>query len=358
MAAPFDVDRLETTGPPGPVLEGVLTFPGNGLTSVAHSHDGSFAYVPASATSARASTLVLVDRQGEATPLIETPQIYTLPRFSSDGRRVAVTIQGEAGRDIWTYELAQGSLTRLTFEGRVSYPVWTPDGKQIAFALGRAQGGSASNILTKPADGSGETTQLTPAENDRSLSPASWSPDAETLVFLEVGAGTSGTTTGDIGVLPLGGTGKPELLIDTPFGETNPKLSPDGRWLAYASNESGQSEVYVRPFPALDGKWQVSTDGGAEPVWSPQGGELFYRRGDKMMVVSYETESTFTRSKPVELFEGTYTWHPNGVAANYDVSPDGQQFVMVQPVEGASAVTQINVVLNWFEELERLVPTK
>ena len=152
------------------------------------------------------------------------------------------------------------------------------------------------------------------------------------------------------------GAGEPELLIHTPFSELQPKLSPDGRWLAYTSNESGQSEVYVQPFPGLGGKWQISTDGGTEPAWSPQGTELFYRSGRRMMVVPVQTDPAFRAGRPEILFEGSYRGLNSAPAAYqyYDISQDGQQFLMVKPGQNPG---QINVVLNWFEELKRLVPT-
>jgi len=149
-----------------------------------------------------------------------------------------------------------------------------------------------------------------------------------------------------------------EILLGTLFFELHPEVSPDGRWLAYTSDESGRREIYVQPFPALGGKWQVSTEGGAEPVWNPNGGELFYRDGDKLMSVPVTTAPEFTAGKPVLLFEGHYEVDPfSNDARNYDVSPDGQHFVMIKAEGDSRGTTEIVVVLNWFEELKRLVPT-
>jgi len=150
---------------------------------------------------------------------------------------------------------------------------------------------------------------------------------------------------------------KAQPFLQTPFNESVPRFSPDGRWLAYISNESGRYEVYVQPYPGPGGKWQISTDGGTEPVWNRNGRELFYRSGDKMMAVDIATQPSFVAGKPRMLFQGQYV-PTNGTFPFYDVSPDGQRFLMLKPSEQSGAApTQINVVLNWFEELKQKVPT-
>jgi Tol biopolymer transport system component len=182
--------------------------------------------------------------------------------------------------------------------------------------------------------------------------PGSWSPDGQSLVFYDI----SPATGNDIWVLPMEGDRRPQVFLRSPAQEEAPTFSPDGRWLAFTSNESGRDEVYVQPFPGPGGKLQISTEGGNEPLWSRNGRELFYRNGDKMMAVEITTQPTFTAGSPRLLFEGRYEFSPNGVAG-YDVSLDGQRFLMVQPVEPEQPATQINVVLNWFEELKRRVPS-
>jgi len=180
----------------------------------------------------------------------------------------------------------------------------------------------------------------------------SWSPDGQLLAFVEIDP----TTGYDIWVLRMGDR-KPQPFLRTPFDESAPQFSPDGHWLAYISNESGPWEVYVQPYPGPGGKWQISTEGGTEPVWNRNGRELFYRSGDKMMAVDVDTQPSFAAGKPRVLFEGRYEPTP-ATFPNYDVSPDGQRFLMLKPSEaGEAAPTQINVVLNWFEELKRRVPT-
>jgi Tol biopolymer transport system component len=248
-------------------------------------------------------------------------------------------------------------LTRLTFEGGTAdgAAVWTPDSKRIAFTSNKE--GQQNIIFWQFTDGSGGLERLNGSEY--SQIPMSWSPDGQLLAFVEFNS----TTGYDIWVLrlsdPSAGSGqvrKAQPFLRTPFNETMPRFSVDGRWLAYVSNESGHSEIYVQPYPGPGGKWQISTEGGTEPVWNPNGRELFYRQGDKMMAVDVARQPSFSAGKPRMLFAGPYEPSPLS-APNYDVSPDGQRFLMVKPSEQAEAApTQINLVLNWFEELKRRVP--
>jgi hypothetical protein len=204
------------------------------------------------------------------------------------------------------------------------------------------------NIFWQMADGSGGLEKLLPSEHTDA--PHSWSPDGQLLAFIEVNP----TTGIDILMLRLSDR-KVQPFIRTPFNEGAARFSPDGHWLAYISDESGRNEIYVQPYPGPGGKWQISTEGGTEPVWNRNGRELFYRNGNKMMAVDIATQPSFAAGKPRMLFEGPYTLAP-GQTPNYDVSPDGQRFLMLKPVEQAAGPTQINVVLNWFEELKQKVP--
>jgi Tol biopolymer transport system component len=246
------------------------------------------------------------------------------------------------------YDLSRETLTRLTFEGTSNLnPSWTPDGKRIAFVSNMK---GPQNIFWQLADGSGGLERLTNSENGNY--PALWSRDGQLLAFVEVNP----TTGYDIWVLRISDH-KAEPFLRTPSNEVQPRFSPDGRWIAYASNESGRYETYVQPYPGPGGKWQISTDGGAEPVWNPTGRELFYRSGDKMMAVDIVTQPGFSAGKPRMLFEGSYEVSAASTPS-YDVSTDGQRFLMLKPVEQTQAApTQINVVLNWFEELKQKVPT-
>jgi Tol biopolymer transport system component len=256
---------------------------------------------------------------------------------------VAVTLEG----DIWVYDVTRDTLTRLTFDGSNDLPRWTPDGKRIVF---RSVRGQTFNLFWKPADGSGREERL--MSMDHAIFPAWWSPDGKLLAYVD----NNSSTQRDLWVLPLEGDRKPRPLIRTPFNESAPVFSPDGRWLAYVSDESGRFEIYVQPYPGPGGKWQISTDGGTEPLWA-RNGELFYRDDSKMMVVETTTQPSFTASKPRVLFDGPYE-KTTGTLAFYDASADGQRFLMLKPSESDQGATQINVVLNWFEELKRKVPVK
>ncbi|OFW43075.1 MAG: hypothetical protein A3J28_17380 [Acidobacteria bacterium RIFCSPLOWO2_12_FULL_60_22] len=219
----------------------------------------------------------------------------------------------------------------------------------MAFAAERS---GSRNILRRLADGSGTEESLLALPEHTHV--GSWSPDAQMLAMEE----SRSETAWDIWILPLQGDRKPKLFLQTPFSEEAPAFSPDGRWIAYMSDESRRFEVYVQPYPGPGGKWQISTEGGTEPVWARNGRELFYRSGDKMMAVEIMTQPAFRASTPKVLFEGRYEATTGlGIRTNYGVSPDGQRFLMVKGGEQQQAPTQINVVLNWFEELKRRVPS-
>jgi eukaryotic-like serine/threonine-protein kinase len=277
--------------------------------------------------------------------LTAPPHEYNRPRISPDGRKVAVTIADQDSQ-VWVYELARDTMTRLTFEGTVSAgPVWTPDGSKIAFYSNKD---GPFSVFWQKADGSGGLEKLTSSEYTRA--PMSWSGDGQLLSFGELNP----TTGYDIWVLDMKDR-KAAPFLRTPYYESGGRFSSDGRWLAYTSNESGRYEVYVQPYPGPGGKWQISTDGGTDVRWSANGRELVYRNGDKMMAVDVTTQPAFSAGKPKMLFEGPYV-QDSTTASYYDVSADGQRFLMIKPVEQAQAATQIVVVQNWFEELKRRVP--
>jgi Tol biopolymer transport system component len=346
MAIAFDPRRLEVTGKAVPVAQGIMQSQSTGAAQYSFSSTGSLVYVPGGVQSAQ-RRLVWVSRNGTEQPLAAPAQAYVNPRLSPDGQRVAVGIT-EPEFQTWLYELSRDALTRFTFEGSSNNaPTWTPDGKRIAFQAYKVDG---SNIFWQLADGSGGLERLTISEYNHI--PISWSPDGQLLAFVEINP----TTAYDIWVLRMSDH-KAFPFLRTPFNESVPRFSPDGRWLAYISDESGQFEIYVQPYPGPGGKWQISTEGGTEPTWNPNGRELFYRSGDKMMTVDIAAHPGFAAGKPRMLFEGQYVPTP-GTNSNYDVSPDGQRFLMLKPSESAQvAPTQINVVLNWFEELKQKVPT-
>ncbi|HKV03999.1 MAG TPA: protein kinase [Candidatus Acidoferrales bacterium] len=347
MAVPFDVRRLEVTGAAVQVVEGVLESELSGAAQYSISPTGSLVYVPGGVQSIQ-SRLVWVSLNGAEQVLAAPAHIYLAPRLSPDGRRVAVGIT-EPNTQVWMYDLSRDTLTRFTFDGNLNVdPVWTPDAKRAAFSSNK---GGAVNIYWQLADGSGGLERLTTSDNAQI--PFSWSPDGQLLAFIEANP----TTGNDIWVLSMGDR-KAQPFLRTRFNESVPQFSPNGRWMAYISDESGRFEIYVQPYPGPGGKWQISTDGGTEPMWNPNGRELFYRSGNKMMAVDITSEPIFAAGKPRMLFEGQYEPTPLTVP-NYAVSSDGQRFLMLKPVEQEQAApTQINVVLNWTEELKRLVPTR
>jgi len=344
LAAPFDLEQLKITSPPVRVLEGVITRSG---AEFSLSKDGSLAFIPGTSGWPK-STLYWVDRQGKAQSLPLEPLTYSVPRLSPDGRLFAIEIisQQKGNRDIWVCDLDRYSRTRLTYNPITdTHSVWSPDGKYLAFAAG-SKTLDAPELVWKPADGSGEAVRL--CEMEYANFPSSFSPDGRNMLFTD----EHPETKLDIWTLMMDGDEpEPRPVVKTPFNETAAVFSPDGRWIAYQADESGRFEVYVRPFSGSGAKHQISTDGGTEPVWSPDGRELFFRNGDKMMVVNINPDPEFNVSKPNLLFRGWYS--TDRIAANYDISPDGQRFLMIKGEQ--TAATQIKVVLNWAEELKRLV---
>ena len=350
LAVPFDLSSLEVTGSPVSILELVVQV-GAGAAQFSFSNSGSLVYHRGTGGNER-RMMVWADREGHEEPLIGIlPNSYGEPRISPDGRRVVLGLRDSGNFDIWTYDLARETMTRLTFEAAVDISaIWTPDGQRVVFASTRDDG--FENLYWRAADGTGQVERLTESPNKQV--PQAFSPDGKQLVFSE--RDPAGGM--DLNVLSMEGEFTAEPLHQTPFHERDPAISPDGRWLAYVSNESGEYQVYVRPFPNVeDGKWQVSTSGGTIPVWGRQGRELFYRNGEAMMVVGVETEPTFSAGNRTVLFTGR---HAISNRRNYDISADGQSFLMIKDVEQAeetSARTELIMVLNWFEELKRLVPT-
>jgi Tol biopolymer transport system component len=336
LGAPFDVDRLEVTGPVIRVLENLAVGTIMDAPLAALSDAGSLTYAPSDAGTTR---LVWVSRQGVEQPITETPRRYQYPRLSPDGRRTAVATAG----DLWIQDIARATFTRLTSEQTVgnAFPIWTADGTRVLFR-------TSTGMYWIAGDGSGHPQAIAGALSGDI--PCSVAPDGDTLAFMRQNARTSR----DIYVLSLRGRFGPRPVVSTPAFEGGAQFSPDGHWMAYASDESGQMHVYVRPFPGPDRRWHVSTQGGTQPLWSRNGKEIFYRVGNKMMVVDVSAGVDLILSQPRQLFEQRYVFQ-NVSLANYDVSPDGQRFVMVRDEAGSG---RLNVVLNWTEELKRLVPTR
>jgi serine/threonine protein kinase/Tol biopolymer transport system component len=351
MAAPFDPVRLEVTGAPVVVLSGVMEMPAlrnSAVPSFPHvsfSTGGALAYVPAR-PQPRQNSLTWVDRAGVETPAGPSGGTYFQPRLSPDGRRVAVTVRGPETDDVWLYDLSRQAWTRFTSQGSSAFPVWSPDGRALTYTSSRT---GRDNMYRRALDGGGPEEHL--LVSDRPNYPFSFSPDG-TLIFVEI----SIPSAQDIWFLGAGEK-KASSLVETTFAEGAPAFSPDGRLLAYVSNESGRNEIYVRPFRGAGEKVTISNEGGNETIWSKDGRELFYRSGDAMMAVDITTTPALSVGRPRRLFEKRYELSL-ALWPNYDVTPDGQRFLMVRRVDEDEDPAQINVVLNWRDELRKLVSTK
>ena len=342
-AVRFDARRLEIRGA-AISLAAQLTSSPDGDVNLGVSRTGDLAF---QASTTAGSQLLLVGRDGATRAFGQETGYYHHPRLSPDGKRVAISQSAEFGfnsADVWVFDLAQRTRTRITFDTTDHSPLWTPDGGRIAYTRA-PQGiyGQVGNIYWVPADGSAKPDSLLVQRGI--WTPSSFEPDGRGLAY----QGQNSTTSKfEIWRLSLGANTPPVQLLASNFDNTNPSVSPDGHWFAYASNESGRNEVYVRPYPGSGGRWQVSLDGGTEPLWSPAGGEIFYRNGDRMMAASVRTTGGFEVGDRKQLFTGEYAVSPFR-ARDYDVSRDGQTFFLLQPIVGAAQA--IVVTLNLFENL-------
>jgi Tol biopolymer transport system component len=361
LAVGFDLDRLEVRGTPVPLLEGVAgnATLGGGQYEVAR--NGTLVYL--SGKSATASWPVAwMDAAGKTQPLLATPGPYFSPRFSPDGKRLALQVGTLGSGDIQVCDWQRDTMTRLTFTQTNVFPVWTPDGKHIVF-LSYSTGSYSVRWIR--ADAAGEAQLL--LEGKRERRGYSFSPDGQRLAFAE-----SVDTGFDLWTLPLDVSdpehpkpGKPELFLGTPFDEQEPAFSPDGRWIAYRSNESGRNEVYVRPFPgeapSRSGRWQISTGGGAHPIWSRNGRELFYESPDNhIMAAAYNAKAdSFAADKP-RPWSNTQVLGRVPARWNVDLAPDGKRFAVFPRPEATGeqkGSVHVTVLLNFFDELRRRVPT-
>ncbi|HXI90434.1 MAG TPA: protein kinase [Blastocatellia bacterium] len=342
MAAPFDLETQKVTGPAVAIVEGIRgeTY---GSAQVSVSMEGTVVYVPGS--SGWVGKPVWVDRQGKVTPTTMPTQCYGGFNLSPDGKRLAIGVAG-AKDDIWIYDFERGTFLRLTVDGHNIGPVWSPDGKRVAYSSARD---AQRSICWKAADGSGAEVRLTTTENGQG--PESWSPDGKMLSMIEWNANDAG----DIWILPVEGDHTPQPFLRTRFSEFFSSFSPNGSWITYTSDESGRYEVYVRPYPGPGGQWQISTEGGEEPVWSSNGQELFYRNGEKWMVATVRTKPDFSADPPRVMFEAYFI---NVPGISHYVAPDGQRQLMIKAADQDPAPKQLNVVLNLFDELKRRVPTE
>ena len=338
LAAPFDTEHLAFSGAPVTIAQGVRV-PVGGAPQFALSPVGSLVYVPE-----LPFDLALVDRAGRWRAVADIKRRFHSPRFSPDGRHIAVDFSQQGSRDVWTLDLQQHTLSRLTYENDGHDPVWLPDGRRVAYLTAR---GGVIGIFLRNADGSGAAESLYVGRTN--LTAGAFTRDGKELIA--VGAGRNGADN-DLVTLPLAGDRTPRPFLATPFNEAWPALSPDGRWLAYQSDESGESEVYVRPFPGPGAKVLVSQNGGSEPVWSRDGRELFYRgfgqQGTPLVAVAVRAAPEFQVLSRTTLFDAA-DFEGAQPHANYDVSPDGRSFVMVRQ----GPLSEMVLVQNWPEEARR-----
>jgi serine/threonine-protein kinase len=341
-AAGFDPDRLLVHRNSRPIIQGVDGDVTTGAMHFGVAGNGTLVYVPGQMEGG-AYYLSLIDHQGKPVNLPAPPQSYAGPRVSPDGKRIALVLSTGRDYDIWIYEIARNTLTRITFGGSNKTPVWSPDSKRIAYWAG-----DKGSVLVSSADGLGRPEELFTGPTHRYFVDA-WSRDGR---FLILDCQTGGGFYTDIDLLPLDGSRKVEGFIEDQFDTRLADLSPDGRWIAYVSNESGTYQVYVQPFPGHGGKWQVSSDGGTEPRWSRDGRRLYYRNRGQLLAASIETRPSFTVGRPQVIL---VRFHPyiNDTGLTYDATIEDQHFVTTLPVN-EDPLQQVAVVLNWGAELREM----
>jgi Tol biopolymer transport system component len=321
------------------VADGIVTHPESGGAQFALSRTGTLAYAAGGArTGDRA--LLRVDRSGTAWPVTDRQAPFFWPRISPDGRRIAVVVDAPYSK-IWVLDLERGTLTRASqLAGDQDRAVWMPDGVHLAFSADPT-GSGAVRVYTDRFDGAGRAEVLVDAEVP---SPLSWSPDGRSLLYRQIGE----TTGQDVWIHSIDDK-RSTPFLQSAANEWSASFSPDGRWVTYTSDESGRAEVYVRPM-AGSGQWQVSVDGGTAPVWSRDGREIFFGKGDTLFAVSVTPGDSFGSGAVRRLFSGPYTF--DEATVNYDVSPDGQHFIVPRS-RVVSAPRQLEVVLDWVEEVDR-----
>ena len=348
FAVPFDLGSLTVTGSPAPVVQNVFWNPTEGAAQFSVSESGVLTYLRGGPEVAKYG-VVSVDRKGGTTKLIDQPGAYANPRLSPDGRRLALTELRDGNFDIWSHDLDRGVPTRLTFdEAPESEQIWSPDGRFLIFSSGRT---GPDNLYRKRADGSGDEEHL--IKSDSPMWAVSWARDGASLGLVTMGANGNF----DVASMTLADK-KVHPILSTNFREADPDISPDGRWLAYTSNESARVEVYVRPYPTGAGRWQVSDNGGAYPRWSSNGREIVYRVDDGIMVASIDaTGESIRTGKPQKLFTGPFRGGSAGISiggntlSDYDVSADGQRFIMFPSSDTtAGGRGVVTLVTTWFDE--------
>jgi serine/threonine protein kinase len=350
LVAPFSMKTFRTTRPLVARASEVNVDPGSGATDFAISASGHLVYLPGSLN--KELELIWVTRDGKITPMTLPPQPYVAPRISPDGTKIAFCNGLVAGNetDIWIIDLKKNALNRLTFGKKMFDPIWSRDGKMIYYA--EASDG-LGGVMVRPSDGSSDGSLVIPNQSQRFQYPSALTPDGKQLIFNEYG----GASDGDVEMLDLEKRNGPTPLFTGPAFEYGGTLSPDGRFITYGSNETGTLEIYVRSYPDLKGKWQVSIISGSTPVWSHDGREIFYVSTiGKMMAVPVRTSPAFSADQPRELFDVSQMYFPSNPTTNFDVTTDGQRFIMVRSSRTNPTTASLNYVLNWTRELQRDIP--
>ena len=345
-AVPFDLKRLEVTGASVPVVDSVAMNATDGAAAFDVSRNGTLAYLPVSSYITE-TDLVLVDREGHETRALPNSDRYNHPRLSPDGSRIAVDIRSaNALGDVWVFEVGRSGGTRVTAGGGRDFgPEWTPDGRELIYI----RESPLFDLYRRAADASRPATPLLTGGNDHYT--GSVSSDGRLLAYvLSVSGGV------ELWTVPLQGRPEPKRYLANGFNLAHPALSPDGRWMAYDSDESGRVEVYAQSFPDPSvRRWKISPSEGSEPMWTRNGRELVYRKGDSVMAVTVDLESGRV-GQPRALFAGPYPDNPGWTRPrSYDVSRDGERFLMTK-LPPDRPRPRITVVLNWFDELRAKVP--
>ena len=358
FTVPFDLDRLEVTGPPPVALDEVMSNSITGGAQFSVSTTGTLAYLSGPSTGGTVP-LHMLDRSGTSVALQAPPGTWFDPRFSPSGDKLAMEIR-DKGSDIWVLDIARETYARVTTTAQnEAEPAWTLDGRRLAFAASANQ--APPNLYWAAADGTGPIARLTTSPNPQQ--PSSWHPSGKYLAYFETVPGKAS----DLMILPLEGDeatgwkpGKPEVFLTGPFTESSGMFSPDGRWIAYMSNESGRNEIFVRPFPGPGGKWQISTAPADDPTWSKTSQEFFFlRTADlRLMSVKYRVEGdSFQADKPVVWLDARLTGRPRPPSRDLDLHPDGARFAIASSEEqSATQQNRVVFVFNFFDELKRIAP--
>jgi len=338
MAVPFDLQRRELAGRAVPVIDDLEVSISNASAYFTTSDRGDLAYIRASEL--RHDRIVSIERSGAVRPVATAQQAYESVKLSPDAQRLAITIRTGSGRDVWSYDLERGAFSRATSGPADEFnAIWTPDGKRLIFSVEER----IYKVYSKAVNTAGNGELLVGGPHDSI--PTSVSPDGTFLIF-RINHPETGR---DLWRVALEGKAEPQVLVESPFSEDNGAVSPDGRWLAYQSDESGRTEIYVQGLPEPGERWPISAEGGTEPAWSRDGRELFYRDLNHLMSVTVRTSPRFTADKPVVVLERP------GRAWLFDAGSDSRSFILVERDPAAPPIA-VSVVLNWFDELRRLAP--